>query len=112
MKKCLQYLQGAAVVVALAVMVQGVVYADTPDSDGDGVPDMSDRCPNEPGPLQGCPANSEFCEAMENADMVGMGIAMGGLWIMAAGVPAGPAVSLLGLGMSLLAKIGEEVADC
>ena len=34
-----------------------VVVIEKVDTDGDGVPDLEDRCPNEPGPkeLQGCP---------------------------------------------------------
>ena len=116
MEKCLQYAQAAAMVFALGVLIQGgAVYAEAPpDSDGDGVSDVSDNCPNEKGPPenQGCPLNHEFCEVMENTQIVGGVVALGGVVASAAGFAAGPAVAALGIGLALVAQLGKKWADC
>ena len=66
MEKCLQYAQAAAMVFALGVLIQGgAVYAEAPpDSDGDGLSDVVDQCPQEPGPerFQGC----DPCDDLES----------------------------------------------
>lgn len=91
------------------------MYAEAPpDSDGDGLSDYSDNCPYEAGPTenQGCPINHEFCEAMENTQIVGGVVALAGVVAGAAGVPAGPAVAALGIGLALAAQLGKKWADC
>ena len=42
--------------------VGGLAYAPRVDTDGDGVPDKDDQCPNEPGPKEnyGCPGPSRI----------------------------------------------------
>lgn len=116
MQKCLQYLQAAALVIALGALIQGgVVYAEAPpDSDGDGLSDVSDNCPNEYGPVenQGCPLNHEFCEVMEDVETVGLGVALGGVFVMATGNPAGFAVGALGIGMGIISNLAQDWAEC
>ena len=42
--------------------------------------------------------NDGFCETMQNAEAIGMGVALAGIFVSAIGNPAGPAVAALGLG--------------
>lgn len=46
-----------------------------PDSDGDGIPDASDACPNESGPAStdGCPVTTEHCPAVKLIGVRGSG---------------------------------------
>ena len=43
--------------------------ATSPDTDGDGVPNFEDQCPNQPGPCNGCPVNAcGECGPLADAD--------------------------------------------
>ena len=116
MQKCLQYLQAAAMVFALGVLIQGsAVYAEAPpDSDGDGVSDAVDQCPQEPGParFQGC----DPCDDFQRMAITGVGITVIAGGVALAPVPGARAgaglMALIGGGLVLAGMVGAYLADC
>ena len=116
MQKSVHYLQAAAMVFALGVLIQGgVVYAEAPpDSDGDGVSDAVDQCPQEPGParFQGC----DVCGDFESMVITGAAVVVVATAVALAPVPgarpgAGLA-ALVGGGIMLAGMVGQFLADC
>ena len=116
MQKCWDYLQAAAMVFALGVLIQGgVVYAEAPpDSDGDGVSDAVDQCPHEPGPerFQGC----DVCDDYESWIITGAAVMFVAGGVALAPVPGARAgaglAALVGGGIALFGMVGAFFADC
>lgn len=116
MQKCWDCLQAAVMVLALGVLIQGgVVYAEAPpDSDGDGVSDAVDQCPQKPGPerFQGC----DPCDTFEAMVVTGVAIGVLGAAVGLAPIPgARPAAGLAIFAGGVLAvagMVGEFLADC
>ena len=116
MQKCLDYLQAAVMVFALGVLIQGgVVYAEAPpDSDGDGLSDVVDQCPQEPGPerFQGC----DPCDDFKAMVVTGGAIMAVGTGVALAPVPGARAAGGLAVFAGALIAIGGMVgafyADC
>lgn len=116
MQKCLDYLQAVVMVFALGVLIQGgVVYAEAPpDSDGDGVSDAVDQCPQEPGPerFQGCDPCDDFkAMVITGAAVVLVAGAVGLAPVPGARAAAGLA-ALVGGGIALAGLVGAFFADC
>lgn len=62
--------QQLIVILTLTMLVIGAAGAQPPDGDGDGVPDATDLCPNQPGSarLGGCPRGDMDGDGIGNFD--------------------------------------------